>query len=92
MKPVKRGRTKSVAGMMGRGFLKRLDAGVMIDRNQVMSDRKSRKKIAAPTSLRGLVRAVPLNGAGDLLPGSQPSPLVSQPMRGGTTGKGFING
>jgi hypothetical protein len=86
MRKVNRSRTKSVAGMMGRGFLKRLDAGMMIDRNQVMSDHKSRKKILAPSILLK-ARPMPLNRAGDLLPGSQPSPLVSQPTRGGTTGK-----
>lgn len=86
MKKIKRSRTKSVAGMMGRGFLKRLDAGVLIDRNQVHSDGKSRHKIDAPSVLLK-ARPMPLNRAGDLLPGSQPSPLVSQPTRGGTTGK-----
>jgi hypothetical protein len=87
MTQAKRSRAKSVAGMMGRGFLKRLDAGVMIDRNRVHSDGKSRYKIDAPSVLLK-ARPMPLNRAGDLLPGSQPAPLGSTPRGGRTTWKG----
>ena len=72
--------------MMGRGFPKRLDAGVMIDRNKVHSDGKSRYKIAA---LKGLTaRPMPMNGTSDLLTGLSPARLESQPRAGRTTVKG----
>lgn len=58
-KVTSRMRRNSSAGMMANGFLKRLDAGVMIDRTQVMSDKKSRKKIQAPSVLL-TARPVPL--------------------------------
>lgn len=40
------------------------------------------------SGINALRSPAPSSLAGDLLPGSQPSPLVSQPTRGGTTGKG----
>jgi hypothetical protein len=63
MRKIIRGRRASIGGLMASNFLKRLDAGVVIDRNHVSRDGVARKKIPAPP---GLVRAVPLNSASDV--------------------------
>ena len=52
--------TKTQAGTasrLGRNFLKRLDIGQLIDRNQPSRDTVSRVRIEAPTSLKKFGRA-----------------------------------
>jgi hypothetical protein len=77
----KRSRRRSVAGMMAQGFIKRLNAGIMIDRTKVHSDGKSRKKIVAPKGL--LARPLPLKRVRDLLTRSQPAPRIPNPVGAG---------
>jgi hypothetical protein len=57
----RRGR-KSIAGLMGRKFLDRLDRGLVMDRTRPGNDGIFRKTIQAPKGLVTMVRPDPLKG------------------------------